>query len=230
MQNLTQGHSSQTKHLQKRNNIPVSQVFATMKANYAHKFTSTFKSKPEVEVAMQVWEQQLAPLTNQQIENGLNRCVKLADWNPCISEFLRAAFDLPTKDQCVSRINSEQTLDRVSYLVLHRCGGRAHMDTMTEVNRLRAIERAYPDAYEHTLNDYISGNIENDLVSIEDALKNMTPQQKSEYKFFQERQAELIRDGYPVKFDPTMDFEEIKDVLGNAEHKRHMDQLRAGAA
>lgn len=83
----------------------------------------------------------------------------LAEWNPSIAEFIRAACKLPSLNQCISRVIDQNNIDPVSYRVSAKIGQYA-MRSMSIDSLRSSIRSYYEDCYEEALNEVIGSDEE----------------------------------------------------------------------
>ena len=95
----------------------VSKIFLTLRAVYGKKFLASFQSSEQMQAAQAIWSEALWFLNEDQVNEGLSRCIHLEDWDPNIPQFIRLATGLPDKNEAVARVLSGNTPDEVSYRI-----------------------------------------------------------------------------------------------------------------
>lgn len=151
-------------------------MFAEMGVIYGHKWNSLFPDADSLALGKAVWAQKLAGLTNKQLRRGVEACAYLSDWNPSVSEFVRAACNLPDKAQCKSRVLYKNCVDPVTYRIYSMLGSY-FVSNNSENDIKKAVDGLYEDIYAQTLSETIGNDegFENPLVSLE-----QKPEQKQE--------------------------------------------------
>ena len=121
-----------------------------MNAAYGAKWRANFPDPESLSIGRFKWGTMLHGLTQNQLRRGVNSSVKLADWNPSISEFLRAACNLPSLEQCFARVMDGENIDQVSYKITAKIG-TYKMKTLN-FNQIKfSVKSYYDDAYEEVL-------------------------------------------------------------------------------
>ncbi len=111
---------------------------------------SAFGTKEELESAQGVWAKYCWFLTDEQIEHGLEKGIRISDWNPNVPEFIRSALDLPDVNQVINRVISDKCTDPVSYEIRKSIGtwDIGHQPQRVIETRIRGM---YDDCYIQSL-------------------------------------------------------------------------------
>lgn len=128
-----------------------------MNATYGARWRANFPDEKSLNIGKVVWAQKLAGLTNSQLRRGIDACAMLADWNPSIAEFIRAACRLPSLNQCISRVLEQNNSDPVSYRIAAKIGEHG-LRRLSYDQARAAIRSHYEDCYEDALIDVIGND------------------------------------------------------------------------
>ena len=135
------------------------QFFLEMNAIYGARWRSNFTGADAMEVGKLVWSQKLSGLSNKQLRRGVDAFAMLSDWNPSVSEFLRAACRLPSLSQCLSRVIDGNNNDPVSYKITAKIGGYSLMNkTFDQIKSM--IKSYYDDIYAECLVEAVGNDEE----------------------------------------------------------------------
>jgi len=128
----------------------IDRIFMRLAAIFGHKWVSLFPDATAQAVAKAEWSNALEPLSDFQIGQGLDRCRRIADWNPTIPEFIRYATNLPTAGVVAERVAKREAIDPISRHIIHTIGGYdlRRMDVAKVEAKAKEL---YPDAYEAVL-------------------------------------------------------------------------------
>lgn len=132
----------------------IDRIFMRLTAIYGHKFTSLFPIPEAIDVAKAEWSSALAELSDFQINQALNRCRLLSEWNPSIPEFIRMSVNFPNLEVSIQRIKKNKITDLVTQKIALIIGSY-DLKNKSEKQIERMVKGTYSDAYESALNEMI---------------------------------------------------------------------------
>lgn len=147
-----------------------------MNVIYGHKWRSLFPDENSLRIGHAIWAQKLGGLTKKQLRRGVEACAYLSDWNPSVSEFVRAACGLPSLNQCVSRVSMRNNVDPVSYLIASRIGDYS-LKNMSYDQQRKAIASHYEDCYAEVLSKVVG--LDEDLTE-RTGIERVTPENEDQ--------------------------------------------------